>query len=138
MTALSHGTCGRTCTKRRERAGPAKQQLPFSPVHTPLAAQHGIPANTNHCVRMSLRRPQKRPVSNLLAISWSARYALKASNNNHQNLLLNENLESRDVVRELKGCSHENSSWASKYSLWHIPSAIAEMTRVTKAPFSLL
>ena len=73
-----------------------------------------------------------------LAAVLCARYALNSSNNNHHNLLLNETLESRDVVRELKGCGLENSSSATKYSLSHNPFAIAGMTRVTKAPFSLL
>ena len=43
-TALCYGTCGRTRNKCPECAGPARQQLPCSPVHTPLTAQRGVSA----------------------------------------------------------------------------------------------
>ena len=55
--ALSHGTCGRTCTNCPECAGDSRQPLPCSPVRTKLTTQCGLPANTGHCVRTFQGRP---------------------------------------------------------------------------------
>ena len=64
-TALSHGTCGLNRTKCPECPGPARQQPPCSPVHTPLTAQCGNRASTGHYVYILLRQPLKRPVSHI-------------------------------------------------------------------------